>query len=62
MLQKIQTLESKVDVIRNHWEVSIFNWLKKAIETKDEGMKHLLQEIRLINPYIREFVLQNYIK
>ena len=62
MVQKIQTLESKVDVVRHHWEISIFNWLRKAIALKDEGMKNLLHDVRKIPPIIREFILHNYIK
>ena len=61
MKQKIQTLDSKVDVIQTQWTQLLFRWGRKAAQTKDEGMKRLLQEIISVKPEIRDFVLRHYI-
>ena len=61
MKQKIQTLTSKVDVINIQWMQLMFRWGVKGQQTKDEGMKRLLQEIVSIKPEIRDYVLRRYI-
>ena len=59
---KLQTLESKVDIMRVHWENMLFKWYQKAFETKDVGMKNILKQAATTKPEVREFILQNYIR
>ena len=62
MKSKIETLESKVDIMRDHWEHTQFRWYQIAIEKKDTGMKNILKQVARAPTSLREFILQNYIR
>ena len=61
MLQKIETRESKVDVLMTGWDNRVYLLFERAIQAKDEGMKQILRRVQQVPRNVVRFLLKKYI-
>ena len=59
---KCQTIESKVDIIRNYWDKELAMMKFRAQLTGDSSMKKIVSMIEVVPVEIMDYVLLNFIR